>query len=405
MHIITLTEQQYNNYSKIHSKRNYKQTIEYANMMQKSGYKKLYLGLIDNNDNVIGATLILEKNIYTKYKIGYAPNGFLINFENKTLLENFTKELKKYLSQLNFIYIRLNPNFAYRIYDKNNLVIKCYPNILDEMKNLGFIHHGFEQNFNRFNAILNIENSLNDTYKKFNRNIKRKINDGKLMGITFHKSDNINDFYELIAKKTKKSIDYYQDLKTYFNNENTKFELYFAKMDSNTFLTNSHNLLTEEKKINFNLQEKLKDINVSKTKKLLNDKMASDKRLNKYQNLVIKSSNIYSKYPNELIIATCAIIKTDNTIYFIEEGYNDKLRDIHSLSILKWEIIKKYSKLGYKNFNLGTIPPLKNIDNKYYGIYLSKIGFNPRIYEYSGTFDLVINRYIYAIIKNLPKKK
>lgn len=405
MHIITLTEKQYNNYSQIHSKRNYKQTIEYANMMQKKDYNKLYLGLIDDKNNVIGATLILEKIINRKYKIGYAPNGFLIDFQNSTLLNNFTIELKKYLTKLNFIYLRLNPIFPYRIFDKNNLVIKCYPNILDEMKNLGYIHQGFEPNFKRFNAILNIENSLNDTYKKFNRNIKRKINDGKLMGITFGKSDNIEEFYKLISKKSKKNITYYQELQKSFNNEHNKFELYFSKINPEIFLNNYHDLLTKEKEKNYKLQEKIKDKNVIKTKKLVNEKMYSDKLINKYQNQVIKASNIYSKYPNGLVIGSCAIIKTNNTIYFIEEGYNDKLRGIYSLSILKWEIIKKYYKLGYNLFNLGSIPPTKNNDNKYYGLYLSKTGFNPKIYEYSGTFDLVINKYIYAIIKNLPTKK
>ena len=82
MHMITLTEQQFNNYSKLHSKRNYKQTVEYANLMSKYGYTKLYLGLIDNFNNVIGATLILEKRIKGKFKIGYAPNGFLIDYSN-----------------------------------------------------------------------------------------------------------------------------------------------------------------------------------------------------------------------------------------------------------------------------------------------------------------------------------
>lgn len=397
MHIITLTELQYKNYSRIHSKRNYKQTVEYSNMMQKNGYYKLYLGLIDEENNVVAATLILEQTIHGKYKMGYAPNGFLLDFDNKTLLENFTNELKKYLTQLNFIYLRIIPNFAYRIYDKNNLVLKCYPNILDNMKNLGYIHLGFDDDFNRFNAILHIKTVLEDTYKKFNRNIKRKILDSSLMGISYYESDDVDKFYELISKKTKKNIDYYRDLKNYFDSKNAKFELYFAKIDSNTYLENYRNLLTLEKNKNYKLQEDIINPNIVKTKKLLDNKMKSDKLIDKYQNKVIEASNIYSKYPNGLIIGCCAIIKNDNTIYFIEEGYEEKLREVYSLSMLKWEIIKKYSKLGYKNFNLGVIPPIKDKDNKYYGIYLSKIGFNPRIYEFPGKFDLVFNKYLYTI--------
>jgi len=405
MHIITLTELQYKNYSRIHSKRNYKQTVEYANMMQKNGYKKLYLGLIDYDNNVIGAALILEKNLYGKYKIGYVPNGFLIDFDNETLLKNFTIELKKYLNQLNFVYIRLTPNFAYRIFDKNNLVIKCYPNILDNMKKFGYIHSGFENNFNRFNAILHTKGNLDDIFNRFNRTTKRKINENNLMNISFYKKNDVDTFYKLISKKNRKMKEYYQDLKKFFDNPNNNFEIFFAELDSRIYLENCNKLLETEMENNYILQEKITDFNVKKTKKLLNDKMKSDKLINKYKNKVLEASNIYSKFPEKLIICGCAIIRTDTSIYFIDEGFDDNLRDVHALSILKWEIIKKYYNDGYRTFNLGTIPPSKNTKNKYYGIYLSKIGFNPKIYEYCGNFDLVINKYLYPILKNIPQKK
>ena len=55
-----------------------------------------------------------------------------------------------------------------------------------------------------------------------------------------------------------------------------------------------------------------------------------------------------------------------------------------------------------KNFNLGNIPMLKNNkDDYYYGLYFSIASFNPNIIEYCGEFDLVINKYIYGILKNL----
>ena len=39
------------------------------------------------------------------------------------------------------------------------------------MKKFGYIHLGFDNSFERFNAILHIENNLKETYHKFNRNI------------------------------------------------------------------------------------------------------------------------------------------------------------------------------------------------------------------------------------------
>ena len=80
MHIIELTELQFKNYSNIHSKKKYKQSIEYAKLKQTNGYTPLYVGLIDDEENVHAASLIIEKNINSRYKYGYVPSGYLINF-------------------------------------------------------------------------------------------------------------------------------------------------------------------------------------------------------------------------------------------------------------------------------------------------------------------------------------
>ena len=54
---------------------------------------------------------------------------------------------------------------------------------------------------------------------------------------------------------------------------------------------------------------------------------------------------------------------------------------------------------SYKIFNFGYI---KNTDKKN-GNYTFKMGFGGKVYEYIGTYDLVINRYLYNIIKIIVK--
>ena len=191
---------------------------------------------------------------------------------------------------------------------------------------------------------------------------------------------------------------------SYFNDDNTKFEIYFAKLNTDKYLDKCRNILYKEKDINSNYQDLIRDITIKKTDKLIDDKIKSDKIINKYKLKVIEASNISSKFNGSVDVATIALIKQGNTVYFIEEGYEDKLRNIYSLSILKWELIKKFYKEGYTNFNLGFIP-LNIKDSKYKGIYLSKIGFSPRIYEYSGNYDLVINKIIYSVLSKFKMIK
>ena len=97
MQIISLTEIQFKNYSRIHSRRNYFQSVEFANFQKNRGYQVLYIGLLDDSDNVIAASLILGKTILGKYLYGYVPGGYLINYDDVQTFKKFSELLKKYL--------------------------------------------------------------------------------------------------------------------------------------------------------------------------------------------------------------------------------------------------------------------------------------------------------------------
>ena len=140
-------------------------------------------------------------------------------------------------------------------------------------------------------------------------------------------------------------------------------------------------------------------INVKKTDSIINKKMNSDKKITKYQNEIIKATGVYTKYPKEVIIGGILIIKNNREIYFFDEAYNKDLEKFYSSHLIKWEIIKKYLNEGYKIFNLGSI---KSIDKKD-GNYTFKMGFGAKVYEYIGTYDLIINRYLYYFAKFIVK--
>ena len=77
MKIIELTETQFKNYSKLHSSRNYYQTVEYAHSSKGNIY---YLGYINENDNTLmAASLLLERN-FGNIKLGYVPGCFLVDY-------------------------------------------------------------------------------------------------------------------------------------------------------------------------------------------------------------------------------------------------------------------------------------------------------------------------------------
>ena len=384
MEIIELNELQFKNYSNIHSKKNYKQSIEYANLEEKNGYNKLFLGLVDDNQNVIAATLLLEKKLSGKYKYGYCPNGFLIDFFNTSLVNIFTVELKKYLKQYNFIYIRLNPKIEYQIFSSSFILVENNSNVINELKKLGY---QFINNTSKYHIVLN-STDINKTYSNFKRSLRRNIKSSLEQGITVHRCNYEDKDIFLSFVKDKA---YFQNVIDLFQSSLNEVEIYYAKMNPEIYINNYRYLLKMETNNNDVINRKLQSRNVKKTNKLLNKKMISDKLIIKYNNEIIRGTDIYSKYPEGVIISACLIINNKKEIDFIGEGFNEEFKNYKSMPILKWEIMKKYINLGYSKFDLGEVE--KSISNN----YSTNQGFNGNIVECSNDFDLVINEMLYKL--------
>lgn len=412
MKIIELSEGQFREYAKIHSKKNYFQTIEYANIQEKYGFKKLYVGLVDDESNLIAGSLLLTNQLKGKYLYAYAPRGFLIDFFNKEAISIWTKELIKYLKKLKIVFVKLDPPILYKEWDKDNNLIRSNAEIMNSLKSLGYIHLGFnkyfESNNSRYNVILKTTNNIEDTYKKISRNAKRNIEDNYKRGISIHKGsiENIDLFYSIIRKKTNKDLEYYKNYVKYFNSGDYKVELYFAKINPKQYIENYRYLLNQEMKNNSDINNLIQDKKTKQTDTLFNKKILSDKLIENYNSEIINATNIYSQFPNGLVVGTCAIIKDDNEVTFLIDGYEEKTREIQSSYMLKWEIIKKYITDGYTNFNLGEVTgDVTPTNNKYYGLYFSKMSFNGTVYEYPGEFDLIINKPLYKLYYNIMHYK
>lgn len=404
MEIIRLNEIQFNNYSNIHKNKNICQTIEYSQIKESRDKNKLYLGLLDENNNVCAACLVIENNLQYGIKMGYIPGGFLIDYTNYSLLNIFIKELKNYLKKLKYTYIVTNP-FYYQKIINNKIVDNEY--ITNNLKTLGLIPCGYDNIFSKYDIIIN-NNNYKDIYANFNRNTKRSIKQSINMGIILQKGtiNDIESFYTLIHKKTKHSINYYIDLMNMLNTNNMKMEIFFSKLNPKAHLINAKKNYLKEKVRNEKIQNNfLKSKNTNK-EKLLSKKISSDKLLEKLKQELVKASKLWEKYPEGIILGSCAIIRNNKEIYFLIDGYNEELKSIHSSHILKWKIIKHYCKQGYTIFNLGEISKnYQNKDDKYYGLYLYKKGFGGDIIEYPEDMLQIIDNNKYYMYTNLCKIK
>ena len=224
--ICELTPQEFDRFAINHELANYYQSSYYGNLMIKSGYTIKYLGYKNKHSEIKAATLILIKKIKKIFKYAYAPKGFLIDYKNDKLLEDFTKAIIKYAKTEKILFIKLNPeiptyryNTSYKKKQLSNI------SIIDKLDNLGYIHLKnnlyFESMQPRFNAILDLKNYSVDNFAKNNRN---KINNANRKGLEIevvNSESNIKDLYKFIEfKKKRRDLLYYKNYFSIFNKDN-----------------------------------------------------------------------------------------------------------------------------------------------------------------------------------------
>ena len=234
----------------------------------------------------------------------------------------------------------------------------------------------------------------------FNSNTKRNIKLALQRSITIYKDDN-NSIDTLLNLNNKLNNEEIKKIIDNFNDDVNSSEIYFAKINPEQYINNYRFLLKKEEERNYNLSQIMQNARAKKSDALVNKKMESDRLISKYNNEIIKATNIYTKYPESIIIGAILIIKNNREIYFMDEAFNEELKAFYSSHLIKWEIIKKYLTLGYKIFNFGNI---KSMDKKD-GNYLFKMGFGGKVYECLGSYDLIINKWLYHIIKIINNLK
>ncbi len=418
MKVITLQPEQFESFAKEHKYRSYYQTTKYGLTMAKFGFNVHYLGFLDDNERLFGASLVLYKEIFMNHKYAYAPRGFLLDYQDKDLLKALADRLKKLFVKQNFMYMKIDPFIPCAIRDKKGEVINYNPQInetLEALRDAGFVHHGFTTEFyetekSRFEAVTTLQEDTAQMYKKLDKQTRNKIQKAIKSGIEIIKDEqhDFKTFYDLVKRKYNRPIEYYQDLAHNFNQgEEENFEIYFAMLNTETFVINSKRFYEEELDVNDELAKAIQDPNQKgfKIRKLINKKMESDRLINTYKNNLVLATKLLQDFPEGLIIGTAAILKYEQSVNLLIEGFDQRYKQLNSNYLLKWKLMEHFGKLQYKYFNLNAVSGEFNNVTKYSGLNEMKLGFNSVVTEYIGEFDLILNPIVYNLYKGVKNKE
>ena len=234
--------------------------------------------------------------------------------------------------------------------------------------------------------------NIDACYKKGLLVRKGKIEDLPSMEEIFESTSKRKDFFY-------RSLEYYQKMYKHMHDLMT---IYIAYLDPDIYLKHTEELLNEEKKNNEEINKKLESCLVGN--KLTHQKEVSDNLIAKYTEELKKAKKFKEEYPNGKDVGVLLSLKSGEEYLTLSSGILEEYKSFTPKYALYDNHIKDAYEMGFKYVDFYGITGDFNKENKYYGIYEFKKGFNGNVVELVGQFSLKINSF-YDVYNNLKKIK
>ncbi len=417
MEFVELTEKEFANYSKKSKYTSFFQMPEWAEVKKDNGWGHYYVGLKDN-DKVVAATLLLHKRIKFFKNMFYAPRGFLLDYDNLEILEEFVKGIKKFLKDKNALFLKINPYVDYQERTVDGEVVPDTErlDLMNKLKELGFVHNGFyiDQDKKtdlepRWISVLDINGmTMDELYSNMRKSCKWRINNSRKNSLKIIEADEDNLFeFKNLMKHTAERREFVDRPLSYYLNmfkilkKKNLVKVLLVEINFKELLDNSKNSLDENLKRQDELKEK------GNKEKQLKELELEKERLD--EKIKVLESTI-EEYGEKKIIAGGWYMLYGREINYLFGASYKQFMKYNSQYLLQYEMISYAVDNKYEAFNFYGIDGNFSEDSKGFGLFDFKRGFNAKVHELVGEFDLVIDkgrynlyRFSFALYKKIKK--
>jgi peptidoglycan pentaglycine glycine transferase (the first glycine) len=394
-----IEKEKYIEFEEKSSKAHFMQTYAWGQFAIK-GKKQipLYVGMEDDNGNILCEALFLKKNTPLGYSYIYCPRGYVIDFNNIELLKEFTNALKNYMRENKIIYIKIDPDLKYEDIDEEAKPLKDGFNnykLFNSLLDLGYIHKGFyklyEGNQPRYTFRIDLTKSKdeidNNISKSFLKSVKRSYN----YNLEIDNETNIDLFCELNKYNSSKD-----DFKPYSKEYYEEFTKQFIEAKAVKYF----NVWINKKEVLDNLNNQLSELN---EKIKIDNKHTAD--LNNQITRVKQDIDTFSKLEKDKeMVCSLICVYAGDKAWSLYIGSNDIANTTFAVSRCYYDSIMDAKENGYKIYDLfGTVgDPHTNFKNLAH-LHDYKRKFGGEYIEFMGEFDLVNNKFLYNILPILLK--
>ena len=401
MKFVTLNENEFTEFENTHPLGSFYQTIKWGKLKEKNGWKYYLVG-VKEDDKVIAACLLLEKKVFLSLTLFYSPRGFLLDYNNKKLLEFFTKNVKKFAKMHHAIFIKIDPTIIEFEKDINGDAIKggiSNKNIIDSLKSLGYKNVNTHLQPNIVFTLDLKNKTIDEIYNKMENTTKQRVRKNESIGIKTRElsRDELSIFKSIMQNTADRRgfidrpLSYYENMYDIFDNMKILLSYIDIKEYSNNEKIRLNKTTDEIKK----LKESLNKENAN-TKKINNKLKEAEVLAKSLEKTIKKCEDIIKKENTNIINLGCLMFMFHGReVLSLFGGVYDEYREFMPAYTLNYDMIKYACEKGYDNYNFYGIDEYKDKSNPMYGLYDFKRGFSGVVEEYIGTYDLIISKFWY----------
>lgn len=378
-----ITKEEFDEFTSNLNRVNFMQTFGWANV--KTDFETTYVGMYDNN-KLVATAILMVRTIAKGIKLGYVPKGYLIDYTNYDMLEEFSNYMYKLGKKLGVYCIKIDPNFCIREYN----LLDEFDVYDDSFKDCELIHKN----------LVKLNYKHNKLYKEMAKTNQPRFNMSIPLYDTNHNKVSQDEISAHFKPKTRRFCkNFHKDRGVYFEHSNDLESLdEFVSMINETQVRQGISLRNKQYFINIlkNMDSYLffgrLDLNkylefISKNDKSEDEKLLVNDLINEYGSniclgavLVIMPTNIRGIRVSEHLYA-------GNKILF---------NKLNVATGLIYDICKFSIENNCDYCNLGGVEG--SLEDK---LSEFKLKFNSNILEYMGEYDLVIKKSIYYPISKL----
>jgi len=407
MEFTEITEKEYTKFWEKHPLKTFLSAPEISKLREKSGWITYFVGVKDNKKLVAASMLFAHKRHFNSYEF-YSPRGYLLDFNNKKLVDFFTKKLKEFISDHKGYIFRVDPYLIYKERDLDgNIVEDGVDNskVVEHLKELGFKKvptKNLEQVSWMFS--LGLEGKTEEQIlKEMKPNTRNLIRKAEKFGITVNEIDYDElDRFQSIMEETGerkgfsvRKLSYFQEMYKLFHDKN-EVKYFITELNLKDYIKRLKEEIKEK-------EEKIKSLSDAKyndgAKKNLTNEIESLKKRIDDSNSIIKEQG-----KDIITLSGSMFMLIQPEVIYLSSGNYEEFMKFNSQYLIQWELIKYGIENGFKKHNFYGIPENINTHPKDYGIYEFKRGFNGYVEELIGEWELPIN-WKYNLFKIIHKIK